>query len=178
MKQNIIYYWLEDNKILDNSKIDEVLAFCNENKYIPRWRTSNKVDWLDRPIKGCWSIGIFESENSKENIDNIANFASQYSCRPPTKISKSRNHVQLKDILKSKFRGQLRDIEKELKYEKNRENKENPQFHIDDVISQKDYEELENIYRYKLNVEEKKNIEKVVFKYIDKHSYLKEYLIK
>ena len=104
MKQNILFYWLEDNQILDYSKYNEVLDFCFNNGYIPKWQKSGAKDkWTGNPVKGCWSIGFFELDNYLENIENIINFGLQYFCNPPTKITKSRNDVQLRDILKNRF---------------------------------------------------------------------------
>lgn len=176
MKQNILFYWLEDNHTLDYSKIDEVTKFCEDNNFIVKWQKSKKKDeWTGNPLKGCWSIGVFEAENYKENIEAIINFGLQYFCNPPTKVTKSRNDVQLRDVLKNRFIGRLKDIDRELKNEAKRKNKKNPKFIIDDVISDNDYEELENKYRYKLDFKEKTSIETVVEKYIERYPYLEEH---
>ena len=112
MKQNILFYWLEDNERLDYSKCNEVFEFCNKNGYVAKWQKSKlKDEWTGNPVKGCWSIGIFELDNYLENVENIINFGLQYFCNPPTKITKSRNDVQLRDILKNRFIGRLKDID-------------------------------------------------------------------
>ena len=176
MKQNILFYWLEDNQILDYSKYNEVLDFCFNNGYIPKWQKSGAKDkWTGNPVKGCWSIGFFELDNYLENIENIINFGLQYFCNPPTKITKSRNDVQLRDILKNRFIGRLKDIDRELKNDNQRKYKKNPKFIIDDVIKDGDYKELESIYKYKLNPKEIFDIEKAVYMYIRKYPYLKEH---
>ena len=176
MKQNILFYWLEDNQILDYSKYNEVLDFCFNNGYIPKWQKSGAKDkWTGNPVKGCWSIGIFELDNYLENIENIINFGLQYFCNPPTKITKSRNDVQLRDILKNRFIGRLKDSDRELKTDNQRKYKKNPKFIIDDVIKDGDYKELESIYKYKLNPKEIFDIEKAVYMYIRKYPYLKEH---
>lgn len=176
MKQNILFYWLEDNQILDYSKCNEVFDFCNKYGYIAKWQKSKLRDkWTGNPIKGCWSIGVFELDNYLENVENIVNFGLEYFCNPPTKITKSRNDVQLRDILKNRFIGRLKEIDRELKNENQRKFKKNPKFIIDDVIKDEDYKELESFYKYKLDTREIFDIESIVYGYIRKYPYLKEH---
>lgn len=176
MKQNILFYWLEDNERLDYSKCNEVFEFCNKNGYVAKWQKSKlKDEWTGNPVKGCWSIGVFELDNYLENVENIINFGLQYFCNPPTKITKSRNDVQLRDILKNRFIRRLKDIDNELKNENKRKNKRNLKFIIDDVMKDEDFAELEDLYKYKLNPKEIFDIEKTVYGYIRKYPYLKEH---
>lgn len=177
MKQNILFYWFKDNEILDYSKFDEVMEFCNNNGYFAKWQKSKLIDrHTGNPLKGCWSIGIFEIDNYLENVENITNFGLQFSSNPPTKITKSRNDVQLREKLKNTFIRRLKEIDSELKRENKRKNKRNPKFTIEnDVIKDEDYQTLESLYKYKLTSIEKFDIEIIAYNYARKYPYLREH---
>ena len=181
MKQNILFYWFKDNEILDYSKIYEVMDFCNNNGFFAKWQRTKLTDkYTGNPLKGCWSIGIFEIDNYLENVEKLKNFGFQFSSKPLVKITKSRNDVQLRERLKNTFIRRLIEIDKELKRENKRKNKRknkrNPKFTIkNDVIKDEDYEELESLYRYKLTSIERFDIEIIAYNYIRKYPYLIEH---
>ena len=177
MKQNILFYWFKDNEILDYSKIYEVMDFCNNNGFFAKWQRTKLTDkYTGNPLKGCWSIGIFEIDNYLENIEKLKNFGFQFSSKPLVKITKSRNDVQLRERLKNTFIRRLIEIDKELKRENKRKNKRNPKFTIkNDVIKDEDYQELESLYRYKLTSIERFDIEIIAYNYIRRYPYLREH---
>ena len=104
MKQNILFYWFKDNEILDYSKIYEVMDFCNNNGFFAKWQRTKLTDkYTGNPLKGCWSIGIFEIDNYLENVEKLKNFGFQFSSKPLVKITKSRNNVKFRKRLKNTF---------------------------------------------------------------------------
>ena len=162
-----------DDEIYSKSVMD----FCNNNGFFAKWQRTKLTDkYTGNPLKGCWSIGIFEIDNYLENVEKLKNFGFQFSSKPLVKITKSRNDVQLRERLKNTFIRRLIEIDKELKRENKRKNKRNPKFTIkNDVIKDEDYEELESLYRYKLTSIERFDIEIIAYNYIRKYPYLREH---
>lgn len=177
-KQNIIFHWLEDNKILDYDKKEVVKSFCNEHGFILKWqRSKNKLDELGFQMKGCWSIGIFEDMMNEKTISKISNFAISNLTVIPKKTSKSRNDVQIKKRIAVKFRESLYLIQHQISLEKKRKQKRNPLFYYEDITKDSAYiEKLEKLYRYKLKETERKKLEDNIIEYINILPSLKGYI--
>ena len=46
------------------------MDFCNNNGFFAKWQRTKLTDkYTGNPLKGCWSIGIFEIDNYLENVE-------------------------------------------------------------------------------------------------------------